>query len=118
MASFGSIVDCGSKPGGFSRMTFDVMQWIRKVKVNEKFSFERENFSFNIKVDSWQQKIEMELQKGLWCGYQSDWEISNSEIPYEKLLHASTNMKNPGIGLDTQSGMNDCLFISCHHILY
>ena len=37
MASFGSIVDCGSKPGGFSRMTFDVMQWIRKVKVNKKF---------------------------------------------------------------------------------
>ena len=33
VASFGSIVDCGSKPGGFSRLTYDVMQWIRKVKV-------------------------------------------------------------------------------------
>ena len=31
-------MDCGSKPGGFSRMTYDVMQWIRKVKVNKKVS--------------------------------------------------------------------------------
>merc|ERR1712110_486959 len=68
VASFGSIVDCGSKPGGFSRMTFDVMQWIRKVK-----------------VDSWQQKIEMELQKGVWCGYQRSWGQSNSEITYNKI---------------------------------
>ena len=35
MASFGSIVDCGSKPGGFSRLTYDVMQWIRKIKVGK-----------------------------------------------------------------------------------
>ena len=35
VASFGSIVDCGSKPGGFSRLTYDVLQWIRKVKVEE-----------------------------------------------------------------------------------
>ena len=33
VASFGYIVDCGTKPGGFSRMTFDVIQWIRRVKV-------------------------------------------------------------------------------------
>ena len=38
VASFGSIMDCGSKPGGFSRLTFDVMQWIRKVKVNKKYA--------------------------------------------------------------------------------
>ena len=45
VASFGSIVDCGSKPGGFSRMTFDVMQWIRKVKVNriERSSLNEKN---------------------------------------------------------------------------
>ena len=33
VASFGFVVDCGSKPGGFSRLTYDVLQWIRKVKV-------------------------------------------------------------------------------------
>lgn len=33
VASFGSIVDCGLKPGGFARMTYDVLKWIREVKV-------------------------------------------------------------------------------------
>ena len=33
VASVGTILDCGSKPGGFSRLTYDVLQWIRKVKV-------------------------------------------------------------------------------------
>ena len=37
VASFGSIVDCGSKPGGFSRLTYDVLQWIRKIKVYNNF---------------------------------------------------------------------------------
>ena len=109
MASFGSIVDCGSKPGGFSRMTFDVMQWIRKVKVNKKVYFKRKKNSFNIKVDSWQHKIEMELQKGVWCGYQDSWYAGNAKITYDKLLHSSTNIKNPGIGLDTRSGIMACL---------
>ena len=44
VASFGSIVDCGSKPGGFSRLTYDVMQWIRKVKVK---SFDLLNHKIN-----------------------------------------------------------------------
>ena len=33
VASFAFVVDCASKPGGFSRLTYDVLQWIRKVKV-------------------------------------------------------------------------------------
>ena len=50
VASFGSIVDCGSKPGGFSRMTFDVMQWIRKVKVIKKVCFEREEYCLILRL--------------------------------------------------------------------
>ena len=62
------------------------------------------------KVDSWQHKMEMELQKGVWCGYKERlYKKANAIIPYDKLLHASTNMKNPGIGLDTQSGIIVCL---------
>merc|ERR1711902_166523 len=89
VASFGSIVDwlCGSKPGRFSRLTYDVMQWIRKVK-----------------VESWQHKIEMQLQKGVWCGFRGSWSASYSKIPYDKLLHSSTNMVNVGVPLDTESG--------------
>ena len=37
VASFGSLGICASKPGGFSRMTYDVMQWIRKVKGSQSF---------------------------------------------------------------------------------
>ena len=118
VASFGSIVDCGSKPGGFSRLTFDVMQWIRKVKVNKKVFSKREKYSFNIKVDSWQHRIEMEqqkirleLQKGFWCGYKLSWNTANAKITYGKLLHSSTNMENPGIGLNTQSGIFACLYL-------
>ena len=51
------------------------------------------------------QKMEMELQKGVWCGYKSRWSTANSKINYDKLLHSSTNMVNPGVGLDTQSGI-------------
>jgi len=82
-------------------MNFDVMQWIRKVKVD---SWQHMMEMEQNKIKKKQRKIEMELQKGVWCGYQSSWSKSNSEISYWKLLHASTNMKNPGIGLDTQSG--------------
>ena len=31
------------------------------------------------------------------------------QISYDKLLLSSTNMENPGIGLDTQSGKIACL---------
>ena len=62
---------------------------------------------FNIKVDSWKHKIEMGQKKGVWCGYQDRWDTANAKIPYDKLLHSSTNIENPGIGLDTQSGMNE-----------
>ena len=96
-------------------MTFDVMQWIRKVKVYEKVFFKREKYSIlisNIKVDSWQHKIEMEqqkirleLQKGVWCGYQNEWNTANAKISYDKIMLSSTNMQNPGIGLNTQSGV-------------
>ena len=70
------------------------------------------NKLLTFKVDSWQQKmeirqhkIEMELQKGVWCGYQNSWNTTNAKITYEKLLLSSTNMKNPGIGLDKESGI-------------
>ena len=93
-------------------MTFDVMQWIRKVKVSKNVFSEKEKYSFNIKVDSWQHKIEMEqqkirleLQKGVWCGYQNEWNTANAKISYDKIMLSSTNMQNPGIGLNTQSGV-------------
>ena len=43
VASFGSKENCGSKPGGFSRMTYDVMEWIRTVVVDNKMVFFRGN---------------------------------------------------------------------------
>ena len=109
VASFGYIVDCGTKPGGFSRMTFDVIQWIRRVKVRltSLLFLEKNNIAF--KVDSWQHKMEMQLQKGVWCGYRHLWSTKSANITYEKLLHSSTNIENPGIGLDIQSGIIACL---------
>jgi len=109
VASFGSIVDCGSKPGGFSRMTYDVMQWIRKVKVDSwqlKIELKQQKMDMEQnKVKMEQQKIRLELQKGVWCGYKGQWNTGNAKIPYDKLLHSSTNIENPGIGLDTLSGV-------------
>ena len=56
-----------------------------------------------------QNKIILKLQKGAWCGYQDGWNTGNAKIPYDKLLHSySTNFENPGIGLDTQSGITVC----------
>ena len=52
-----------------------------------------------------QQKIRLELQKGVWCGFRSLWRTANAKILFDKLLHSSTNIENPGIGLNTQSGM-------------
>ena len=57
------------------------------------------------KVDSWQHKIEMQLQKGVWCGYKGSWDKADSKIKYDKLLHSSTNMVNVGVPVDTQSGI-------------
>ena len=34
VASFGSILTCAASPGGFSRLNYDVLQWIRNAKVN------------------------------------------------------------------------------------
>ena len=34
IASFGSIRTCAASPGGFSRLNYDVLQWLRRVKVN------------------------------------------------------------------------------------
>ena len=77
------------------------------------------------KVDSWQLKIEikqqkmemeqnkirLELQKGVWCGYQDIWDTSKAKITYDKILHSSTNMEDPGIGLNTQSGIITICFV-------
>ena len=89
-------------------MTYDVMQWIRKVKVRFKVYFGIKKIYVVMKVDSWQHKVEMELQRGVWCGYQNYWTTDDAKISYDKLLHFTTNMNNPGIGLDTQSGKNSC----------
>ena len=71
----------------------------------------KERKTLIFKVDSWQHKMEMELhkmrlefQKGVWCGYKYRFTAADTKISYQKLLHSSTNMKNPGIGLDTSSG--------------
>ena len=58
-----------------------------------------------LKIEINQQGIERELQKGIWCGQQDMWTSANAKISYDKLLHSSTNMKNPGYGLNTQSGI-------------
>ena len=34
VASFGSKPNCATSPGGFARLTYDVLQWIRTVKVS------------------------------------------------------------------------------------
>ena len=45
-------------------------------------------------------------QKGVWCGYKdqlsanADW----TTITYDKLLLSSTNINDPGIGIDIESG--------------
>ena len=52
-----------------------------------------------------QQKMSLELQKGVWCGYKLKWNTANAKITYDYLLYYSTNIKNPGIGLNTQSGI-------------
>ena len=49
-------------------------------------------------------KTRLELQKGVWSRYRGSWDTANSKISFDKLLHTSTNMENPGIGLDPQSG--------------
>jgi len=137
VASFGSIVDCGSTPGGFSRLTYNVMQWIRKVKVDswqlkielkqQKMEMEQNEMKMEqqkirleqneMKMEQQkirleqnemkmeQQKIRLELQKGVWCGYKDKWNTANAKISYNRIMHSSTNMKNPGIGLNTQSGV-------------
>merc|ERR1711976_671392 len=106
-------VDCGSKPGGFSRMTYDVMQWIRKVKVDSwqlKIELKQQKMEMEQnKMKMEQQKMRLELQKGVWCGYQDYWGTNNANITYNKLLHSSTNLENPGIGLNIQSGITICL---------
>ena len=60
----------------------------------------------------------MKLQKGVWCGYQNEWNTANAKLTYDKLLHSSTNIENPGIGLDTKSGiiasLNHCI-LSCNN---
>ena len=64
-----------------------------------------------------QQKMRLELQKGVWCGYQNSWHTGHAKITYDKLLHSSTNIENPGIGLDTKSGIIayfDCVISSCN----
>ena len=53
-----------------------------------------------------QYKMRLELQKGVWCGYQNEWTTDNAKITYDKLFHSSTNIVNPGLGLNTQSGIN------------
>ena len=61
------------------------------------------------KLEIKQHKMEIELQRGVWCGYQEKWSAPFATIPYNRIIHFSTNMKNPGIGLDTQTGLIACL---------
>ena len=56
-----------------------------------------------------QHKVRLELQKGVWCGYQEKWSTQFATIPYKRIIHFSTNMKNPGIGLDILTGLIACL---------
>ena len=41
---------------------------------------------------------------GVWCAYKDFWSAGYSRIIYDKILHVSTNMNDPGIGLNIHSG--------------
>ena len=47
---------------------------------------------------------------GVWCAYKDSWNGENSIITYDEPLHSSTNMNDPGIGIDLQSGSLLVLF--------
>ena len=40
VASFASHPTCTTSPGGFARLTYGVLEWIRKVKVHEQSLYE------------------------------------------------------------------------------
>ena len=64
------------------------------------------------KIEQEQKQMRLEFQKGFW--YKGGrWTTAHAKITYDKLLLSSTNMENPGIGLNTQSGiiafLNHCI---------
>ena len=61
------------------------------------------------KVDLEILKLQKMSQNGVWCGYQDSWNADNKTITYDGLLHSSTNMNDPGIGVDLQSGIKIAL---------
>ena len=104
VASFGSEPTCATSPGGFSRLTYDVLQWIRTVKVClGLFSPKKISAYLRLKVDSWQHKVNREMSEqqsriedmshtGSWCAFQDEWSASADVIAYDKILHSDSNM--------------------------
>ena len=44
-------------------------------------------------------------ENGVWCGYKNEWDEDRSIITYDELMmNSSTNMNEPGNGLDIQTG--------------
>ena len=58
ISSFANTGDCTSTPGGFARLNFGVLQWIRSVKVTLKTNFKSIKIIF-IEVDSWQHEMKV-----------------------------------------------------------
>ena len=97
VASFGSEPTCATSPGGFSRLTYDVLQWIRTVKVGLGFFAQQKLQAYlRLKVDAWQHKVNTKLadlsHTGSWCAYQGRWTSDSAVITYDKLLHSDSNM--------------------------
>ena len=61
-------------------------------------------------IEDTKSDLEVQLQNGVWCAYQDQWSEGYSIITYDDLLLSSTNMNDPGIGIDIQSGKDQTLF--------
>ena len=84
--------------------------WQQKFEIKQqKLEMEQQNILIKqLKIEQEQNQMRLKLQKGVWCGYQSLWTLEKAKITYDKLLHSSTNIVNPGLGLNTQSGIIAC----------
>ena len=84
VASFGSNKTCATSPGGFSRLSYDVLQWIQTIKVY--LQKKSQGATLCLKVDSWQHKVNREM---------SEIQKKNSDVKTEmsELQEKNSDMK-------------------------
>ena len=95
--------------------------WQQKFEIKQqKIEIEQQNIQIKqqkieqdiqikqLKIEQEQNKMRLELQKGVWCGFTAEWKRAYAKIRFETLLHSSTNMKNTGNGLNIESGKGLC----------